>query len=81
MYGSLYLYKFLFPLQTGLLIVDSPGIADTQEMTDIVLDYLMEACAFIYIINSANAGGVAPERVGLLNLGTKDLQMCIKSQY
>lgn len=50
-------------VQTGLLIVDSPGIADTGEMTDIVLGYLIKACAFIYIINSENAGGVAPDRV------------------
>ncbi|KAK3091421.1 hypothetical protein FSP39_019770 [Pinctada imbricata] len=50
-------------LQTGLLIVDSPGIADTREMTSLVLEYLIDACAFIYVINSANAGGVAPERL------------------
>lgn len=50
-------------LKTGLLIVDSPGIADTGEMTDIVLGYLIKACAFIYIINSENAGGVAPDRL------------------
>lgn len=43
--------------------MDSPGIADTGEMTDIVLGYLIKACAFIYIINSENAGGVAPDRV------------------
>ncbi|XP_061175519.1 uncharacterized protein LOC133184451 [Saccostrea echinata] len=53
-------------LKSGLLIVDSPGIADTGEMTDIVLDYLIKACAFIYIINSENAGGVAPDRLQYL---------------
>lgn len=57
-----YINKAIF-VQTGLLIVDSPGIADTGEMTDIVLGYLIKACAFIYVINSENAGGVAPDRV------------------
>ena len=37
--------------------MDSPGIADTGEMTDIVLGYVIKACAFIYVINSENAGG------------------------
>ncbi|XP_033737338.1 uncharacterized protein LOC117325318 [Pecten maximus] len=50
-------------LKTGLVIVDSPGIGDTPEMTKMVLDYIIEACSFIYIINSANAGGVQEERV------------------
>ncbi|XP_069127626.1 uncharacterized protein [Argopecten irradians] len=50
-------------LKSGLVIVDSPGIGDTKEMTDMVLDYILEACSFIYIINSANAGGVQEERV------------------
>lgn len=66
MIENLEIYKAIF-LQTGLLIVDSPGIADTGEMTDIVLGYLIKACAFIYVINSENAGGVAPDRV-ILNL-------------
>ncbi|KAK3607658.1 hypothetical protein CHS0354_010645 [Potamilus streckersoni] len=45
-------------LKSGLVIVDSPGIGDTQEMTDIVLDFILEAYTFIYLINSTNAGGV-----------------------
>jgi hypothetical protein len=32
--------------------VDSPGIGDVPEMTNIVLDYLMEASAFVFIINT-----------------------------
>ncbi|XP_060077083.1 uncharacterized protein LOC132556663 [Ylistrum balloti] len=50
-------------LKTGLVIVDSPGIGDTPQMTQMVLDYILEASSFIYIINSANAGGVQEERV------------------
>ncbi|KAL5022494.1 hypothetical protein ScPMuIL_001649 [Solemya velum] len=50
-------------LKAGLLIVDSPGIGDTEEMTDITMNYLVEACAFIYIINSSVAGGVQEDRL------------------
>ncbi|KAL3867854.1 hypothetical protein ACJMK2_040700 [Sinanodonta woodiana] len=45
-------------LKSGLVIVDSPGIGDTQEMTNLVLDFILEAYTFIYLINSTNAGGV-----------------------
>ena len=46
-----------------MLIVDSPGIADSEEMTNITLGYLSDAAAFVYVINSADAGGIAPDRV------------------
>lgn len=49
--------------------MDSPGIGDTEEMTNMVLDYIMEACAFIYVINSANAGGVQTDRVSYISNG------------
>lgn len=62
--------------------MDSPGIADTGEMTDIVLGYLIKACAFIYVINSENAGGVAPDRVILyfikLTKHLKDFEVMMK---
>ena len=44
--------------QTGLVIVDSPGIGETPEMKNLVLDYILKACTFIYVINSTCAGGV-----------------------
>ncbi|KAJ8305494.1 hypothetical protein KUTeg_016039, partial [Tegillarca granosa] len=59
--AEIYLPKDI--LKTGVTIVDSPGIGDTEEMTNMVLDYIMEACAFIYVINSANAGGVQTDRL------------------
>ena len=44
-------------------IVDTPGIGESEEMTHILVNYLPEAVAFIYVINTANAGGVQDDRV------------------
>ena len=46
-----------------MVIIDSPGFGDSDIMDDIVKQYLPQAFAFIYIINTANAGGVQKDRV------------------
>ena len=46
-----------------MVIVDSPGIGDTEQVNKIALKYLPKACAFIYVINSSNAGGLQEDRV------------------
>ena len=43
--------------------MDSPGVGESGIMDDIVIDYLQEAFAFIYVINSSNAGGIQRDRV------------------
>ena len=48
-----------------MVIVDSPGIGEPEIMDTIVKQYLPEAFAFIYVINSANAGGVQTDRVSI----------------
>lgn len=45
-------------------MVDSPGVGESIEMTKMVKEYLPDAFAFIYVINSSNAGGLQPDRVG-----------------
>ncbi|KAL9964138.1 hypothetical protein ACROYT_G027725 [Oculina patagonica] len=50
-------------LQQGIVIVDSPGIGESDIMDDMVKEYLPEAFAFIYVINTANAGGIQKDRV------------------
>ena len=45
------------------MIVDSPGIGESDEMDEIVEQYLPNAFAFIYVINSTNAGGIQEDRV------------------
>jgi len=48
-----------------VVIIDSPGIGESNIMDEIVTQYLPEAFAFIYVINSANSGGVQKDRVGI----------------
>lgn len=50
-------------LKENVVIVDSPGIGESFIMDDIVKKYLPEAFAFIYVINSENAGGIQRDRV------------------
>ena len=45
------------------MIVDSPGVCDSEQVSKIVLQYLPQAYAFIYVINSPNAGGLQEDRV------------------
>ena len=51
--------------QTGLTIIDSPGVGETDEMDEMVIQYLPKAFAFVYVINSANAGGIKKDRVSI----------------
>ena len=46
-----------------MIIVDSPGIGESEIMDNIVVNYLPNAFAFIYVINSGMAGGVQKDRV------------------
>jgi len=48
-----------------VVIIDSPGIGESEIMDEVVTHYLPEAFAFIYVINSANAGGVQRDRVSI----------------
>ncbi|XP_033759182.1 LOW QUALITY PROTEIN: uncharacterized protein LOC117341442 [Pecten maximus] len=46
-----------------VIIVDTPGVGENSEMTSRLMDYLPKAVAFIYVINSENAGGVQQDRL------------------
>ncbi|KAL3880446.1 hypothetical protein ACJMK2_032683 [Sinanodonta woodiana] len=50
-------------IQDPVIIVDTPGIGESKEMTDKLLWYLPNAVAFIYIISSDNAGGIQEDRL------------------
>ena len=52
--------------QKGVVIIDSPGIGESDIMDEVVTNYLPEAFAFIYVINSENAGGVQRDRVSIV---------------
>ncbi|XP_067035313.1 uncharacterized protein [Acropora muricata] len=47
----------------GIVIIDSPGVGESDIMDEIVTEYLPRAFAFIYTINSPNAGGVQKDRL------------------
>ena len=55
----------LFLFQRHAIIVDTPGIGSNDELTKRLYEYLCKAVAFIYVINSSNAGGVQSDRVKL----------------
>ena len=46
-----------------MVVVDSPGIGDEKDVSNIVFQYMPQAFAFIYVINSPNAGGLQTDRV------------------
>ncbi|KAJ8313887.1 hypothetical protein KUTeg_008448 [Tegillarca granosa] len=62
-------YKYVdihWPIQflpENVTLVDTPGIADSADMTATVFEYLQHAIAYIYVVNSANAGGVQKDRL------------------
>ena len=51
-----------------MVIIDSPGVGESDIMDEIVTQYLPQAFAFLYVINSANAGGVQKDRVSSSSL-------------
>ena len=51
------------------MIVDSPGVGESQAMDECVHSYLENAFCFMYVIKSSNAGGVQEDRVGLKAAG------------
>jgi dimethylaniline monooxygenase (N-oxide forming) len=60
-------YTYYYQFQSHTLIIDTPGIGSSPELTSRLLDYLPNALAFIYVINSSNAGGLQGDRVDILS--------------
>ncbi|KAH3832203.1 uncharacterized protein LOC127878040 [Dreissena polymorpha] len=54
-------------LKSGVVIVDSPGVGESEEMNAMVLDYVCTAAAFIYVIDITNAGGVQERMKALIS--------------
>ena len=61
---------FLY-FQEGLVIIDTPGFGDNR-MHKSLKKYLTKSCGFIYVVNTANAGGVQRGRVSVVFL-----QICL----
>ena len=47
------------------MIIDSPGVGESEEMDQILMSYLPKAFAFIYVISCGDAGGIQKDRVGI----------------
>ncbi|KAH3734374.1 hypothetical protein DPMN_040813 [Dreissena polymorpha] len=45
-------------LKNNVVIVDSPGVGESEEIKNITLGYVEKASAFVYVIDMMNAGGV-----------------------
>ncbi|XP_078600538.1 uncharacterized protein LOC144875472 [Branchiostoma floridae x Branchiostoma japonicum] len=65
-YEKVEIYWPLALLEGGIFIVDSPGVGESKLMDSMVSQYIGQACAFIYVLNSSNAGGVQPGKLQTL---------------
>lgn len=68
-YINTLLDMFVLMLQGNVIFVDTPGIGDSSEedVTNLLMDYLPNALAVVFILNVANAGGLQKDRVCLNN--------------
>ncbi|KAL9963723.1 hypothetical protein ACROYT_G027257 [Oculina patagonica] len=68
-------------LERGVIIIDSPGIGESEIMDEIVTQYLPQAFAFIYAINSANAGGVQKDRLERLLEQVRNVTLAEQGEF
>nr|XP_022304157.1 uncharacterized protein LOC111111453 isoform X2 [Crassostrea virginica] len=81
--GSLYL-DIMMPLsivQGNVIIVDTPGISDEEQenVASIMMDYLKNALAVVFVANVANAGGIQSDRLCRITTKLRSLmekEMC-----
>ncbi|XP_019646382.1 PREDICTED: uncharacterized protein LOC109486917, partial [Branchiostoma belcheri] len=65
-------HRSLSCFQGGIVLVDSPGVGESEMLNKVVADYMPKVFAFLYIIDIYRAGGVQQDRLGkLLKLYTK----------
>ncbi|XP_076114880.1 uncharacterized protein LOC143082838 [Mytilus galloprovincialis] len=50
-------------LQGNVILVDTPGIGESDDLDKILLEFLPHAVSFMFIINANNAGGVCDDRL------------------
>lgn len=63
----LYIFKRiinLFLFQRGnVVLVDTPGIGDSDHLRQILEEYIPKAVAFVFIVDVSRAGGLQKDRV------------------
>lgn len=50
-------------LKGNVIIVDTPGIGENENLDTMLLDFLPHAVSFIFIVNASNAGGIHEDRL------------------
>ncbi|XP_062597114.1 uncharacterized protein LOC134258579 [Saccostrea cucullata] len=63
---SIYFVDVFMPfsdLEGDVILVDTPGIGESEELDKILLDILPDAVSFIFVVNARNAGGVQKGRL------------------
>lgn len=48
-----------------MILVDTPGIGGSGNVTDKLIEYLPNALLFIFVINAGSAGGMQNDRVNI----------------
>lgn len=61
-------YSLYFFIQSGIILIDTPGIGEHESVDQVLWDCIQEfdICACIYIVKSDNGTGVYPDRVSLI---------------
>lgn len=49
-----------------MILVDTPGIGGSGNVTDKLIEYLPNALLFIFVVNAGSAGGMQNDRVTFL---------------
>ena len=57
------------------MIVDSPGVGESEVMDEFVVNYMSNAFCFMYVINTHNAGGVQKDRVRIIDYESMVLKL------
>ncbi|XP_052084422.1 uncharacterized protein LOC127721667 [Mytilus californianus] len=50
-------------LKGNVIIVDTPGIGENENLDKMLLDFLPHAVSFVFIVNARNAGGIHEDRL------------------
>lgn len=56
-------FVIIFVWQSDTILVDTPGIGGSKEVTQRLMEYLPNAVSFIFVIDVSKAGGMQIEKV------------------